>query len=146
MLRFVLVHYLALYTALVPSICCCIAPSNVNAPASISDSEQSNPTCCCQRHVPHSKPKPSPSPIKPDRKECPCESGKTFLASVNGSSQNDATSRVGYDKHDDRVLSAGILTLKSHANLNLHYPSLSFLNSCSQSSVEILRAKCVLLC
>lgn len=144
MLRFVMIHYLAFYTALVPTMCCCIATSNVKAATSIDDSEQTEAPCCRQKHGHRSRSQQCPTPVKNDRKECPCESGKTFLVNVHSLNQSDTTSRFGYDPFEDGVLFASALECLS--NLNLHYTSLGFVNSCSRSAVEILRANCVLRC
>lgn len=146
MVRFILIHYLVLYTALVPAFCCCNAPSAVKGTTSGDDSAQSEPSCCCQKQNLQSKSKHCPSPIKHDRKECPCESGKVFLATVNNLNQNLITSGSANDWFAIDVLSTVLTARECQSNLLLNSVLSGFLNSCCPSSVEILRAKCVLRC
>lgn len=145
MLRFILIHYLVLNTALVPAFCCCNTPSSVKSTTSGDDSAQSEPSCCCQKHKHQSKSQHCPSPIKNDRKECPCESGKVFLANISTLSKS-----VNLGSEDEwfaiGVLHASSIGGDCQSNLKLGIALPDFLNSCSPSSVEILRAKCVLRC
>lgn len=144
MFRFALIHYLVIYTALVPAVCCCTATPNANVAAGVDDSPQSEPSCCQKRHTaPHSHSRKSP--VNGGQKECPCTACKVFLPTVSSLNTN-ANLFSDENWSENRALDASLLALEHQSNLNLHSTLSGFLNSSCRSSVEILRAKCVLRC
>lgn len=145
MIRFLLIHYLAIYTALVPVICCCSASPSPNAARSADSSSESEHACCCQKRTSHSQSQPITSPINDGRKECPCVSCKVFLPSVSSANLSYAL-RTCENWFENGTLDTLPFTLEYQSSLYLHKTSFALLNSSSRSSVEILRAKCVLRC
>lgn len=142
MLRFLLIHYLVIYTALVPTVCCCTASPNAKVAAGVDDSPQSEPSCCQKRHTPSHSHK---SPVNGGQKECPCTSCKVFLPTINSLNPND--NLLSDDsRFENRTLDASLFALEVQSNFDLHSALSGFLNSSRRSSVDILRAKCVLRC
>ena len=143
MVRFLLIHYLAIYTALVPAICCCNASPNAKV-AGPDNSSQSESTCCQKRHT-QSQSHTHKSPVNGSQKECPCTACKVFLPTIHSLNQNDNLFSDDC-RFENRALEAALFTLEVQSNLDQHSALSGFLNSSCRSSVEILRAKCVLRC
>lgn len=150
MLRFLLIHYLALSTAFMPIVCCCTFPTNDGSKSNEGQPKQSTPveSCCCHRQQSNAETSaPGQVPSENHRKGCPCNTGKVFLV-YSWSPEQGAASR------DLNLLDGfkALAVFPCYVNLydfsDLSCLRLSALrhNACFLSSVELLRAKCVLRC
>lgn len=150
MIRFLLIHFLAFSTAFMPIVCCCTLPTKVGSQSKEGQSKQTAPVenCCCHKQESKTETSaPGQVPSENHRKGCPCNTGKVFLVYSGGAEQGVASRDLNLlDGFRAFALFLCYNNLWDNADLSLLRLSVLRHNDCYLSSVELLRAKCVLRC
>lgn len=147
MFRFLLVHYLAFATALLPVMCCC-APQKLFGSHAASDARQTEPVkhCCCHKSEPPAS-IPCNAPAKSPHKECPCGGGKLFLGALKTAEKDTADSGWAFETSLKLNLLAPCLAQPCHgAEVRVLTLTALRLDSSFLSAVDVLRAECVQRC
>lgn len=150
MMRFLLIHYLAFSTAFMPIVCCCTFPAKVGSKSNEGQSKQTAPVenCCCHKQESKTETSaPCQTPSENHRKGCTCNTGKVFFVN-SGSAEQSAVSRDLnlLDGFRAFALFPCYVNLWNFSDLSNFRLSTLRHNACFLSSVELLRAKCVLRC
>lgn len=150
MIRFLLIHYLALSTAFMPIVCCCTFPIKAGSQSDNTHAKQTAPveSCCCHKQETKTDASvPCNVPSENHRKGCPCNTGKDFLV-YSGSTEENVTTRDLNLLNGFKAIALFpcCISLWDFSDLNLYRLSALRQNACFLSSVELLRAKCVLRC
>ena len=148
MIRFLLIHYLALSSALMPIVCCCTFPAKFGSKSNEGQSKQTAPeSCCCHKQKSKTETSaPCQGPIENHRNGCPCHAGKLFLVYGGRAEQSVATRDLNLLDGFRAVALYPCYVMWDSSDLSLLSLSALRHNACCLSSVELLRAKCVLRC
>lgn len=149
MFQFLLVHYLAIATVLIPVVCCCTTPQRASGSVLAENHERgASHRCCCNggEEMGDSK-APVEYPARSPGKQCPCQGAKSFLGSLSNSESNTKYSTselgnlLGIEELSPALVSINLPQAVSASQLVDRGQDSPFI-----SSIEILRAKSLLRC
>lgn len=148
MLRFLLIHYLAFSTAFMPIVCCCTFSTKTGSKSFEGQSKQTSPvesSCCRKQESNSGTSAPCQVPSENHRNGCPCNTGKVFLVYSGSAEQSVAARDLNLDGFR-AVAFFPCYVMRDSSDLSLLALSGLRHNACFLSSVDLLRAKCVLRC